>query len=335
MRLTLVRHAESIWNASHVWQGHADVPLSPRGRLQARALAGRLHGAEFDHRRASDLSRAFETASTLGPLPVPDARFRELDVGEWEGLPHTEIAARFPDDVAALRAGQPVRIGGGESIPELEARADAALDDLRSRHARQRVLLVTHGGVIRAIVMGALGLRGRASPLVGVDNTSLTHLAHDGERWCVEAYNDAHHLDPADVEPTAPLEPALRLVLVAIDPARGSDEGLADRLAAHLGLGRSVAVGAARGHAMSEALLADPVEGAPDEVASALLSEGAVGTYTMVLERSALHRLVVERLGLDARGLAPPPHGSLTELRGGRKRVLLQSYGARLESPPR
>ena len=86
MRLVLIRHAESTWNASGRWQGQSDVPLSPRGQLQVRALAGRLWELEADRLIASDLRRAQETAMALGE-PELDPRFREIDVGEWAGDP--------------------------------------------------------------------------------------------------------------------------------------------------------------------------------------------------------------------------------------------------------
>jgi len=97
--LLLVRHAESEWNATGRWQGHADPPLSPAGRAQARALAEAI-APLLEARRpsllvCSDLSRAIETARALGAAcgldPVPDPRLRELDVGSWSGLTEPEI----------------------------------------------------------------------------------------------------------------------------------------------------------------------------------------------------------------------------------------------------
>ena len=100
MRLVLIRHAESTWNASGRWQGQSDVPLSPRGQLQVRALASRLWELEADRLICSDLQRAQHTAMAIGD-PEPDPRFREIDVGEWAGLKRSEVAERFAEQVRA------------------------------------------------------------------------------------------------------------------------------------------------------------------------------------------------------------------------------------------
>ncbi len=133
------------------------------------------------------------------------------------------MTARFPDEVAGLRAGEPVRIGGGESMPEFEARVDAAFDHLRARHDAERVLVVTHGGVIRALTTRILGVRGRLSPLVGVGNTSLTEVCCEHGTLRIETYNDAVHLDAADREPASMLEPTLRLALIAAEAEAPDD----------------------------------------------------------------------------------------------------------------
>jgi len=198
VRLILVRHAESTWNASGRWQGQADVPLSPRGRLQARSLANRLFGAEVDRRISSDLARAAETAAALGEPAELEPRLREIDVGEWAGLDRDEVAARAHDQVMALRRGDSVRIGGGESMEEFEARVDRVLDELGAAHDGERILAVTHGGVIRALLTRLLGVRGGISPLVGVTNTSLTVVRAREGRLEVEVFNDTLHLDPGE-----------------------------------------------------------------------------------------------------------------------------------------
>lgn len=153
--ILLVRHAESTWNAEGRWQGHGDPPLSQTGVAQARALAALLSERAVAVLVASDLRRASETArivgERLGIAPRLDARLREHDVGAWSGLPHHEIAARWPDELARFRAGDlDVRPGGGESRRELIDRARGALSALRTEH-RGGLLLVSHRGWIRAV----------------------------------------------------------------------------------------------------------------------------------------------------------------------------------------
>lgn len=158
--LLLVRHAQSTWNAAGRWQGQGDPPLSELGRAQAKQLAERLRGEKIDALVSSDLARAAQTAAILGEAlglePCFDARLRELELGHWTGLPKAEIAARWPDELARFRAGDlAYRAGGGESRDELAARAHRAAADLAAGHAGQRVLVVTHLGVIRALAAGA------------------------------------------------------------------------------------------------------------------------------------------------------------------------------------
>jgi probable phosphoglycerate mutase len=154
--LWLIRHAESAWNAHGRWQGWSDPGLSRRGRAQAAELARELGRAGVEAIVASDLRRARETAEIVGEqLGVAlrfDARLRERDLGSWSGLTTPEIAGRWPDALARLRARDPeLRPGGGESIRDLQARLRGFLADLAARPDAEHVALVTHGGVIRAL----------------------------------------------------------------------------------------------------------------------------------------------------------------------------------------
>lgn len=195
MEVVLVRHAETTWNAESRWQGQADVPLSARGRAEAARLGARLASVPFDVRVASDLSRTRDTAAAIGGSFELDRAWREIDLGAWSGMLHSEVRERFPDEVRAMVTGGDRPIGGAESIPVFEARALAALDAVIGRgRPGQRALVVTHGGVIRAIVMRLLGLRGR--PLVGATNTSITHLRVSEGRVRLVSYNCDAHLGP-------------------------------------------------------------------------------------------------------------------------------------------
>jgi broad specificity phosphatase PhoE len=155
--LVLARHAESIWNVERRWQGQLDPPLSERGREQARALGRELAREGVRAIVASDLERARETArlaaAELGCDLELEPRLRELDVGDWGGLTVDEIAARWPEDLAQLRAGDlDLRPGGGESRRELRVRVMAALEAAALRRAGTRFAVVTHAGVVRTLL---------------------------------------------------------------------------------------------------------------------------------------------------------------------------------------
>ena len=156
-----IRHAESTMNASGLWQGQADPPLSEQGREQARDLAGRLGGTALSVLVTSDLRRARETAEIaadrLGIATRLEPALRELDVGKWSGLARDEIARRWPEDFARFRAGDlDVRPGGGETRRELRDRVLAALRSLQRRYRGDRIGVVTHLGVIRTLAPGTL-----------------------------------------------------------------------------------------------------------------------------------------------------------------------------------
>jgi probable phosphoglycerate mutase len=143
--LILARHGETDWNRDGIWQGHGDPPLNDLGRRQAAELADRLADVEIDALYSSDLRRAYETAEIValakGLSITADSDLREMDVGSWSGLTTEEIRERFPD----------VDAHDGEAREEFLARAVGALDRIAKAHAGQRVLVVTHGGVIRSL----------------------------------------------------------------------------------------------------------------------------------------------------------------------------------------
>lgn len=152
IRLLVVRHGESTWNAQSRWQGQADPPLSPLGERQAEEAAQRLADvASVATVWTSDLVRARRTAeliaSRLGVERVhPEPRLRERDVGSWSGLTREEIDARWPGYLAARRA-PPDFEGDAELLTRTTAGLAAAVDGSASGD----VLVVTHGGVVRTI----------------------------------------------------------------------------------------------------------------------------------------------------------------------------------------
>jgi alpha-ribazole phosphatase len=100
----LIRHGQTAWNKSGKYQGQSDVALSEEGLEQARCLAEHFPVEKLDAVYASDLSRAMVTAETVAQkfgLEVrPEAAFRELSFGKWEGLTYAEIVAGWPEAMA-------------------------------------------------------------------------------------------------------------------------------------------------------------------------------------------------------------------------------------------
>jgi broad specificity phosphatase PhoE len=143
--ILLARHGETDWNSEGRWQGWADPPLNQAGRDQARALAEQLRSLPFDAVYSSDLRRAYETAEIVAaPHEVPviaDRGLREIDIGSWSGLTRAEIEKRFPD------GSRP----DGETREEHLERVLATVERIARSHAGARLLLVSHGGTLRAL----------------------------------------------------------------------------------------------------------------------------------------------------------------------------------------
>jgi probable phosphoglycerate mutase len=189
MRLLLVRHGQSEWNAGRVLQGQADVPLSDLGRAQARALAPVIADLRPSHVLTSDLARATETAALLG---FPDARreprLREIAVGEWQGRSIPELIQADGARYAGWRAGT-YRPQGGEDWSGFVARVGAALDEAMATHPVPTLLAVCHGGVIRAALQRFLALNPRQILPVGPASLTAIRFGRTADPARLELYN--------------------------------------------------------------------------------------------------------------------------------------------------
>ena len=185
--ILLVRHGETDWNRESRFQGHADPPLNELGREQARALAERLAGEPVAAVYASPLQRARETAEIVGShlgLAVDTVEeLREVDVGSWSGLTRAEIAERFPEAFARWLDFGP-GWEDGETYEQMGERVLAALRGLAERHPGALVLVVTHGGPVRAAQAAAARVRLGDARRRGaaIANCSVCRIAvEDGE----------------------------------------------------------------------------------------------------------------------------------------------------------
>ena len=149
---------------------------------------------------SSDLPRARETAEEIarrtGVEPIYDARWREVDVGEWIGLAPNEAKERFPEGFARWLAGG-TGWEQGESYPEMAERGLAAARDVVAANddARAPIVCVTHGGVIRSLVMHVLGMPPTARRLLSTGPTAtITAIDAVAPAWRLRSFNDAGHL---------------------------------------------------------------------------------------------------------------------------------------------
>jgi broad specificity phosphatase PhoE len=161
-RIHLVRHGETQWNRELRWQGHSDPPLNEQGREQARRLATALASTSFAAIYSSDLRRASETAEIVArrlgrPVRV-DPALREIDIGSWEGFTLRELESRFPQAVARWEETGEHGWENGETHEEMFTRAREAVRSIAARHDGEDVLVISHGGPIRALKALAAGI---------------------------------------------------------------------------------------------------------------------------------------------------------------------------------
>ncbi len=157
-RIILWRHGQTSWNVERRFQGSTDVELTETGVAQARRSARLLAGLKPDAIVASDLKRAAATAAELAALTglhvVHEEALRETYAGVWQGLTHDEIIARYGEEYAAWKRGEPVRRGGGELTGD---RGRRPRRPLVLRHAEKlpengTLVVVSHGGTIRTTI---------------------------------------------------------------------------------------------------------------------------------------------------------------------------------------
>lgn len=163
-RITFLRHGQTEWNVLGRWQGQTDVALNDLGREQAREIAPAIAASGFSRIVASDLARAFETATIVaaGAPVAAEPRFRERGLGEGEGLTFAEVSARFADTPAVFDVHVDLpHLLDAESYDAVVARTtQAALELLADLAEDESVLVVAHGGAIRAAIAGLLGWPG-------------------------------------------------------------------------------------------------------------------------------------------------------------------------------
>lgn len=219
-RLWLVRHGQSIWNASGRVQGQSGEGLSTLGHRQAAAAATWLVATLGDARVvSSDLVRAHETAvpiaAALGVEVQLDAGVRERSFGSWEGRTPQELAAHEDglwnqwtsiamtaagdDDIIATVGGESDRAMTDRVLPALRRHAlDAGRDDVDD------VVVVSHGGTIWHGLHGLLALPPLS--LGGLGNGSISTVQFTGDRVWLDLYNSQAHLAPADQTTFRPRE---------------------------------------------------------------------------------------------------------------------------------
>lgn len=202
-RIVIMRHAETVDNAARIWQGHRDSDLSDRGRDQVAAAAPHLAAYEPSLLVSSDLRRAASTADAIAQLTELevrlDSRWREVHVGEWQGMHADEVKQRYPEVLAALDRGEDVPKGvTGETRADVATRVAAALHEVdRELLAGETAVIVSHGASGRVAATELVGLDQDVSEAIfrGLDNCHWIECVEVAKgfsvqrRWRISGWN--------------------------------------------------------------------------------------------------------------------------------------------------
>jgi probable phosphoglycerate mutase len=197
-RILLVRHGQTDWNVQGRWQGYEPVPLNEEGRTQARAVARALYGRPVGSIVSSDLSRAFETAAAIGNVlgiqPRADERWREFNMGVFQGNTRDEIIRKFPDEWHGFQSNYwDFHIPAGESRRMMQDRIYAAWQALLESAVGPEVIVVSHGGSLRMLLV-RLFPDSPEIDAVHFGNTSVTTLECTDNGWHLAQVASVDHL---------------------------------------------------------------------------------------------------------------------------------------------
>ncbi len=198
--LLLIRHAEAVPDpdAAPVEASYRDLPLSARGRKQARALAARLARSTIATVYASPLRRAAETAAAIANATdraiAYDDRLREVEIGGLDRPMHPASFGAHLDRIAALAVqhGGWSQIPGSESSASIRARMREAIDAIAVEHPGQRIAIVSHAGTINAYIADVIGLE--SDFFFPAEATSISVVRYRDGNALALALNDVAHL---------------------------------------------------------------------------------------------------------------------------------------------
>jgi alpha-ribazole phosphatase len=162
-RLYLIRHGEITTSKEWRYVGHLDVELTNTGIAQMKMIGERLLKEQIDVLLSSDLRRTKKGAQIIGDMLgitfQSHADFREIKLGQWEGLTRDEIVAQFPDEFEMRSQNlTQFRIKDGESFEDLQHRVLNKLNDVLEEYTGKNIALIAHGGVNRVILTHVLGM---------------------------------------------------------------------------------------------------------------------------------------------------------------------------------
>jgi probable phosphoglycerate mutase len=206
--IIVIRHGETEWNVQRRFQGHGDSPLTELGELQAQAVAESLRGSTVHAIYSSDLPRALRTAEAVARAAwsadetsrpfLTDRRIRERHHGVFEGLSTAEIETRYPGEIERYRAGDPdYAMPEGESLNRRHARVVEFFEEVAARHRGERVVAVTHGGVLDSLFRHVAGVPVGPPRTFELPNAARNVFRREPHRWLLVSWGEVVEVEYA------------------------------------------------------------------------------------------------------------------------------------------
>lgn len=199
-RLYLVRHGETVWNSEMRFQGKTDIPLSEKGKEEARLFGERFKNKDIDVIYSSPLSRAMETAKAaaihknLDVIPV--AELMEINFGEWEGYTALELKELYGEDyVNFMKKPFENTFPGDGTMHSVMLRATRGIKHILLENDGKNILCVAHGGVIRLLLIELFNLHSSFYSKTWIDNTGVTVIDFLERGPLLLTLNDKSHLE--------------------------------------------------------------------------------------------------------------------------------------------
>ena len=199
--IILVRHASTAHNENGIWQGRADYPLSDTGRNEAGLLAGQLKDNAFDVVFHSPMARAIQTAEIINKYHnakfIPIDEFIEIDLGELDGVKHTDILKNHPEIHRNWVMDIDSPIPGGESFADIFHRVKPGVEKVLASPYHS-ILIVAHAMVNRAILGHMVDMGPIPSRKFRMDNAAYSRLivyeSPFGKHTALDSWNITSHL---------------------------------------------------------------------------------------------------------------------------------------------
>lgn len=199
-KIYFVRHGESEWNIINKVQGQKNSLLTDNGKEQAEKLANRLKNHNIDIIYSSDLTRAYETAVTIGNKknmePIVNKNLQEMNFGIWEGMLFSDIKSKYKEDYLKwVKSPELLEIPEGENIQDLEKRVGKEIKQIIEKHKGQNILIVSHGTALKTMILSLLGISLDNYKNLAMGNVSLSILEVRDYNNVLISYNDTVHLE--------------------------------------------------------------------------------------------------------------------------------------------